>query len=289
MSSTSTIEWTESTWNPVTGCTKVSPGCDHCYAERITERFHGIGSFATVQLHPDRLDLPLKWRRPRRVFVNSMSDMFHADVPREFIGEVFDRMASAPRHVFQVLTKRAERMERVVRWLSEDQWNHDASGENVWLGVSVESPDYYARIRHLQRTPAAVRFLSLEPLLAPLPDLPLDGIHWVIVGGESGPGARAMHPDWVRAIRDQCTSAGVAFFFKQWGAWQEYTGREVKRHIETIWQWPRGTKYGPTQIGGHIAHMNRVGKHASGRELDGRTWDEMPTALPVPTPLVGLA
>ena len=243
MNATSKIEWTDATWNPVTGCTKVSPGCDHCYAETFAERWRGIPGHPYEQgfelkLWPDRLALPGRWAKPRRVFVNSMSDLFHVDVPREYIAEVFDVMLTNSQHTYQVLTKRAERMERVVRWYAGlgDAYSGRA-GRSVWLGVSVESPTYYSRIRHLQRTPAAVRFLSCEPLLAPLPDLPLDGIHWVIVGGESGPGSRPMHPDWVRDIRDQCQRAGVAFFFKQWGG---------------------------------------VRKKATGRELDGRTWDEMP-------------
>lgn len=239
----SAIEWTDATWNPVTGCTKVSPGCDHCYAERLTERFHGPGSFTTVRLHPERLDAPLHWQKPRRVFVNSMSDLFHADVPWEFLEAVIDKMLTASQHTYQVLTKRAERMERLIARYADrppcPAWRTTKPPRHVWLGVSVESPTYYSRIRHLQRTPAAVRFLSCEPLLAPLPHLPLDGIGWVIVGGESGPGARPMHRDWVVEIRDQCVAAGVPFFFKQWG------GRTPK---------------------------------VGGRVLDGRTWDEYPTA-----------
>ncbi len=226
MSGSSTIEWTDATWNPVTGCTKVSPGCDHCYAERITERFHGKGSFEHVVLHRERLDAPSRWHRPRRVFVNSMSDLFHVNVPEEFVCEVLSVCAQNRQHVFQILTKRAERLERLIRGGYERNPLLDL--QNVWFGVSVESSTYYARVRHLQRVPdhaagydrhpGTVRFLSCEPLLAPLPDLPLDGIGWVIVGGESGAGARPMQADWVRDIRDQCERADVAFFFKQAGA-----------------------------------------------------------------------
>ncbi len=223
---TSSIEWTEYTWNPVTGCQKVSPGCDHCYAETFAERWRGIPGHPYEQgfdltLRPERLQQPFKWKKPSRVFVNSMSDLFHADVPAEYIEQVWETMRGTPRHTYQILTKRAERMERLTRGLT----SLSEPAPNVWLGVSVESPTYYSRIRHLQRTPAAVRFLSCEPLLAPLPDLPLDGIAWVIVGGESGHGARPMHPDWVRDIRDQCQRAGVALFVKQMGSvWARSTG-----------------------------------------------------------------
>jgi len=234
MSSSTGIEWTDATWNPMTGCTKVSPGCKHCYAERLANRLYAMGNrryarrFA-LTLHPDLLDLPLSWRRPRRVFVNSMSDLFHEDVPESFIEGVFATMATARWHQFQILTKRSARLREVaprLRWPS-----------NVWQGVSVESASYVSRVRDLQAVPAAVRFLSVEPLLGAIPVLPLDGIAWVIVGGESGPGRRPVDPAWVRDLRDQCVAAGVPFFFKQWG------GRTPK---------------------------------ANGRELDGRTWDEMP-------------
>ena len=234
----SSIEWTTETWNPVTGCTKVSPGCDHCYAETFAERWRGVPGHPysmgfDLALRPERLEQPLRWARPRTVFVNSMSDLFHAQVPEAFIADVFDVMRRASWHQFQVLTKRAERLERLARRI--------AVPPNVWLGVSVETPAYYSRIRHLSRVPAPVRFLSCEPLLDALPTLPLDAIDWVIVGGESGPGARTMKPEWVRDIREQCRRAGVAFFFKQWGG---------------------------------------VRKKFSGRLLDGRTWDEMPVRAP---------
>lgn len=234
MAQNSSIEWTETTWNPLTGCTKISPGCKHCYAERMSLRLQAMGqpNYAngfelTVQEH--MVEVPLRWRKPRLVFVNSMSDLFHKDAPEEFILRVFDVMRRASWHIFQVLTKRSERL---LKLSSEIDWP-----ENVWMGVSVERSDYYYRIDDLRRTGAKVRFLSLEPLLGPLRCLSLDGIHWVIVGGESGPGARPMRRTWVTDIRDQCRAAGVPFFFKQWGG---------------------------------------VFKSRNGRELDGRTWDEMP-------------
>ena len=230
----SSIEWTTATWNPVTGCTKVSPGCDHCYAETFAERWRGVVGHPyergfDLMLRPERLGQPLQWRRPARIFVNSMSDLFQVGVAEAFIAEVFDVMRRANWHTFQVLTKRAERLERVCRRIDIP--------DNVWLGVSVETPTYYSRIRHLARVNARVRFLSCEPLLAALPNIPLDGIGWVIAGGESGPGARPMDVAWARDIRDQCQRLEVPFFFKQWG------GTNKKR---------------------------------AGRELDGQLWDAMP-------------
>jgi protein gp37 len=228
------IEWTDATWNPVTGCSKISPGCKNCYAERLSLRLQAMGNpryrngFA-VTLHPDQLTLPLRWPQPRLIFVNSMSDLFHEAVPEEFIRRVFEVMVRADWHIFQILTKRAERPAALAPRLP---WP-----ENVWQGVSVENARYTWRITHLQKVPAAVRFLSLEPLLGPIPNLVLDGIQWVIVGGESGPHHRPADPAWVRDIRDQCVAAGIPFFFKQWG------GRTPK---------------------------------AGGRFLDGRVWDEMP-------------
>jgi protein gp37 len=230
----SSIEWTEMTWNPVTGCTKVSPGCKHCYAERMARRLKAMGvrSYANgfkLTLQPQMLELPLRWRTPRTVFVNSMSDLFHSGVPFSFIQRVFDVMRRAHWHTFQVLTKRSDRL---LELNSEIDWP-----ENVWMGVSVENEKYKFRIDDLRKTDAKIKFLSLEPLLGPLADLNLRNIDWVIVGGESGPGARPMLQEWVEDIRDQCNSAQVAFFFKQWG------GTNKKR---------------------------------SGRELEGRTWDDMP-------------
>lgn len=237
MGAKSAIEWTESTWNPVTGCTKISPGCAHCYAERMAKRLQAMGqaNYANgfrVTVHERALDLPLRWRTPQMIFVNSMSDLFHPDVPTDFILGVFDVMRKADRHVFQVLTKRSARLRELSEVLP---W-----APNIWVGVTVETQDYSSRIDHLRATAAARRFLSLEPLLGPMPCLDLSGIHWVIVGGESGPGARPMQEDWVVQIRDQCQKADVPFFFKQWG------GTFKKRH---------------------------------GRRLEGRLWDEMP-ALP---------
>ncbi len=214
----STIEWTESTWNPLTGCTKVSPGCANCYAERMARRLQAMGQanyrngFA-LTMHEQALELPLRWRKPQVIFVNSMSDLFHQDVPLDYIRRVFDVMQRASWHQFQVLTKRAERLEELA---SELPWPR-----NVWMGVSVENADYTWRIDHLRRTGAAVKFLSVEPLLGPLGHLDLAGIDWVIVGGESGPGARPLMDEWVIEVRDQCQAAGVPFFFKQWGGVQK--------------------------------------------------------------------
>ena len=234
MSSHSPIEWTESTWNPVTGCSRVSPGCAHCYAERMARRLRAMGQanyrngFA-LTIHEHALGLPLTWRKPQVIFVNSMSDLFHEDVPLEFIRRVFEVMREADWHVFQVLTKRAERLAECA---GEIAWP-----ANVWMGVSVENEDYLRRVDLLRRTPAAVKFLSLEPLLGPVPGLDLAGIDWVIVGGESGPGARPMREEWALEVRDKCLAAGVPFFFKQWG----------------------GTN-----------------KKKAGKVLEGRTWEEMP-------------
>jgi protein gp37 len=230
----SAIEWTDATWNPVTGCTKVSPGCKNCYAERLASRLQAMGNrrysngFA-VTLHPDQLELPLRWRQPRQIFVNSMSDLFHESVPNEYIRRAFHVMVKAHWHVFQVLTKRAGRLAELAADLP---WP-----SNVWQGVSVENVRCASRVAHLVKVPAAVRFLSVEPLLGPIPALPLEGIDWVIVGGESGPRHRPLRSEWVRDIRDQCVQADVAFFFKQWG------GRTPK---------------------------------AGGRLLDGREWNAMP-------------
>jgi protein gp37 len=234
MAGNSHIEWTDATWNPVTGCSKVSPGCKHCYAERMAKRLQAMGqpNYANgfeVTLQPHMLELPLEWKRPRRVFVNSMSDLFHKDVPLSFIKRVFSVMRRANWHQYQLLTKRSERLLEVSPLIA---WE-----PHIWIGVSVENDDYTSRIDDLRKTGADVKFLSLEPLLGPLRKLNLRGMDWVIVGGESGPGARPMNPDWVREIRDQCVRANVPFFFKQWG--------------------------GPF-------------KKRTGRVLDGRTWDQMP-------------
>lgn len=235
------IEWTDSTWNPVTGCTKVSLGCQHCYAERMSSRLRAMAHprYANgfrVTLHEDLLDLPRTWAKPRMVFVNSMGDLFHGDVPLWFIRRVFESMRRSRQHVFQILTKRAGRLLQLADKLD---WS-----PNIWMGVTVESQAYVSRIDSLRRIPAAVRFVSLEPLLGPIEQLELDQIDWVIVGGESGPGARPMRPEWVRSVREKCLQADAAFFFKQWGG---------------------------------------VNKKRAGRVFDGRTWEEYParhTPLP---------
>jgi protein gp37 len=311
----SKIEWTDRTWNPVTGCTKVSPGCDHCYAEGIARRFAGSKAFPRgfdVTLHSERLGAPQRWRKPSRVFVNSMSDLFHDAIPDRFIADVFAVMAITPRHTYQVLTKRQGRMRSLLAAPSFIDLIADAvrvRGEvysrelvgwplpNVWLGVSVEDQQRAdLRIPALLDTPAAVRFLSCEPLLGPV-DLRLalaghcpthdfsggfcvqrhhQGVQhfgWVIVGGESGPGARPMHPAWVRQLRDQCTAAGVPFFFKQWGEWTPYRSVLDRMHRPLhVWEDDLGPDGADTEV-------CRLGKKLAGRELDGRTWDEFPTPV----------
>lgn len=218
MSAQTGIEWTDSTWNPVSGCTKVSPGCDNCYAERIAERFRGTPDHPfehgfDLTLRPHKLKGPLSWKRPRRIFVNSMSDLFHKDIPRPFIDQVFDTMETANWHVYQVLTKRSSLLRRYIN----ERYAGSACPPHIWLGVSVEDRRALVRLRHLSRANAAIRFASFEPLLEDLGEIDLAGIHWAIVGGESGPRARPIDADWVRNIRDQCLTSRVAFFFKQWG------------------------------------------------------------------------
>ncbi len=254
MAQTTTIEWTETTWNPVIGCTKVSPGCVHCYAERMAHRLvamakadreagRNAGKKATylnvvgrdgawngkVYLDEQAVETPRRWRSPRMIFVNSMGDLFHHGVSLEFVRRVFTVMNGCPQHTFQILTKRPE---RAARFSSKLQWT-----PNIWMGATVETADFTCRAKHIQETGAKVKFLSVEPLLGPIPKLPLTGIDWVIVGGESGPGARPMLADWVRQIQKRCVEHKVPFFFKQWGG---------------------------------------IDKKANGRTLDGRTWDEMP-------------
>jgi protein gp37 len=237
MSANTPIEWVDATWNPLTGCTKVSPGCAHCYAERLSKRLKLMGNpnYANgfrVFLHEHMLAQPLKWKKPQRVFVNSMSDLYHKDVPFNFIHKVFDVMCRADWHIFKILTKRAERLEELSPRLP---WP-----DNIWQGVSVENADYTWRIDHLRRTGAKTKFLSIEPLLGPIPDLDLTGIDWIIIGGESGPGARPMAKEWVFDIIAQARAHAVPVFFKQWG----------------------GTN-----------------KKKTGRELDGKTYDEMPSPV----------
>lgn len=286
MADKSAIEWTDATWNPVTGCTEVTPGCDNCYAKTFAERWRGTPGHYFEQgfdvvLRPDKLTLPLTWRKPRRVFVNSMSDLFHKDVPDEFIARVFAIMSQTPQHTYQVLTKRHGRMRSLLN-AKREEWSAFTGPwplPNVWLGVSVEDQDRAnLRIPALIDTPAAVRWLSCEPLLGPVDlrrtdkDALVDGgIDWVVVGGESGHGARPMHPHWARDLRDQCTSAGVPFFFKQWGEWAPNGFRGI------------GNFRGKEQLSGpvldkmgHREVIERVGKKTAGRELDGRTWDEYP-------------
>jgi protein gp37 len=246
MAENSAIEWTNSTWNPVTGCTKVSAGCDHCYAERFSERFRGVAGhpFETgfdLTLRPERVEQPKGWRRPRLIFVNSMSDLFHKNIPRDFVSRVFDTMESADWHIYQVLTKRSSLMRNFVNQRYPD---HSAPA-HIWLGVSIENASTLNRLRHLKQTRAAVRFVSFEPLLGPIGAVDLADIHWVIAGGESGPGARPVEAAWVRELRDQCRAQRVAFFFKQWGGrspksggntldgrqWLEYPGTGINERL----------------------------------------------------------
>jgi protein gp37 len=225
MAENSAIEWTDSTWNPVTGCTKISAGCDNCYAARFSERFRGVPGhpFETgfdLTLRPERLQQPLAWKRPRMIFVNSMSDLFHKDIPKSHIAAVFDTMEKADWHIYQVLTKRSSLLMKFIN----ERYRSRPAPWHMWFGVSVENEQATSRIAHLQKANAALRFLSVEPLVAPVGRLNLRGIHWVIVGGESGPGARMMHPAWAIDVRNQCVSARVAFFFKQWGGRSPKTG-----------------------------------------------------------------
>ena len=222
MADNSAIEWTDATWNPVTGCTKITRGCDNCYAARFAERWRGIPGHPYEQgfdlrTWPERLDQPARWKRQRMIFVNSMSDLFHKDVPREFIDKVFDRMEETDRHTYQVLTKRSSLMRDYLKRRYPGGAKSARAPAHIWCGVSVEDSAAAGRIRHLQDAPATVRFLSIEPLLGPVGDIDLDGISWVIAGGESGPNARPMRLEWARGLRDRCAEAGVPFFFKQWG------------------------------------------------------------------------
>jgi protein gp37 len=243
MADGSSIEWTDATWNPVTGCTKITAGCDNCYAARFAERFRGVVGHPfergfDLMLRPDRISQPLAWRRPRMIFVNSMSDLFHKSVPRSFIDHVFDTMEEADWHIFQVLTKRSPLMRAYLRY----RYGDGRPSPHLWFGVSIENSSYKARIEHLRGSPAEVRFLSIEPLIGPVGRINLNGIHWVIAGGESGPGARPMNIEWARDIRNQCADSGVPFFFKQWGGLRPKSG---------------------------------------GRDLDGREWNELPATMGV--------
>jgi protein gp37 len=227
MAENSAIEWTDATWNPVTGCTKISRGCDNCYAARFSERFRGVAGHPfengfDLTVRRERLIQPLKWKRPRMIFVNSMSDLFHKNIPRDFVSAVFDTMERADWHIYQVLTKRSSLMQKFIneRYL-------DRSPAHIWFGVSVENKSAISRIIHLQNTKASVRFVSFEPLIGPVGKLYLEGIHWVIVGGESGPHARLVQIDWIKDIRDQCVAKHVAFFFKQWGGKSPKSGGRI--------------------------------------------------------------
>lgn len=333
MADRSAIEWTDATWNPLVGCTHVSPGCDHCYAARQASGrlrdlpvYSGLavdGRFTgEVRYLPERLEQPLRWRRPRRIFVNSMGDLFHRDVLAQmhlegapFLAEVFAVMAMAKRHTFQVLTKRPQLMAAVLttalfrlevnaallrRGVSVMPGGFDSPWPpNMWLGTSIESDAYAWRADHVRDTPAALRWLSLEPLLGPLPSLDLTDIDWVVVGGESGPSARPMHPAWARDIRDQCVAAGIPFHFKQWGAWEPVEPVYVDDHDDVLLDGyddvdvvsfnrsgqveqrlpgvgrPQGHQPNPA---GEPWWMAKVGARAAGRELDGRTWDQYPGA-----------
>lgn len=241
MSDGTAIEWTDATWNPVTGCTKITRGCDNCYAARFAERWRGIAGHPfengfDLTLRPERVGQPLRWKRPRMIFVNSMSDLFHKKVPRSFIDSVFDTMEAAHWHTFQVLTKRSSPMRNYLR----GRYGDERGPGHIWCGVSVEDADGVPRITHLRESPAGVRFLSVEPLIGAVGEMDLTGIDWVIAGGESGPGARPIHLEWVREVRDQCLAQNVAFFFKQWGGIRPKSG---------------------------------------GRELDGQEWNQFPETL----------
>ncbi len=244
MASTTEIEWTDATWNPVTGCTKITHGCDLCYAERFSERFrdvpgHPFENGFDLTLRPERLSQPLRWRQPKRIFVNSMSDLFHKEVPRRFIDSVFDTMEMASWHTFQVLTKRSSLMVRYLRYRYETM----LAPPHIWLGVSVEDERNAVRLRHLKSAQATVKFVSFEPLLGPVGTVDLTGIDWAIVGGESGPRARPMAEDWALEIRNQCRTAGVAFFFKQWGGTRPKSGGRLLCGRE--WnQYPKVSRHG---------------------------------------------
>lgn len=323
MAENTAIEWTHRegttprTWNPTTGCDRLSAGCDHCYALTLAKRLKGMGSpkyqadgdprtsgpgFG-VATHADTLADPLKWRKPSTVFVNSMSDLFHARVPRAFVARVFAVMAATPQHTYQILTKRPERMARMLVQGGQLLVNAIESEReavtlcdatwplpNVWLGTSIESAEHVGRADHLRRTPALQRFVSAEPLLGPLDALNLDGISWLIAGGESGHGARPLHPDWLRSLRDQCAAADVAFFLKQWGEYGQLPQRPTDLGVTvandgTVYQsgdlvWPDGPRVGEAIRAdhghAHLHAMYRVGKKFAGRELDGRTHDDYP-------------
>lgn len=272
----SAIEWTDATWNPTTGCDLLSPGCDHCYAKIMSARLMAMGqpkyqNNFKLTLHPDTLDIPRGWKKPSMIFVNSMSDLFHHDVPPGYIQRVFQTMRETPWHRYQVLTKRSGRLLALT-----DQIDWPA---NVWMGVSIENAKYLSRADHLRKTGATIKFLSLEPLLGPLGQINLEGIHWAIVGGESGHGARPMHPDWVREINEQCAANGTAFFFKQWGHWRprESSDGDKQPMIRLTNAGANGQILGVE--GGNDVWMQAVGKKKAGALLDGKAYRQFPEVV----------
>ena len=295
------ISWTDATWNAIRGCRRVSKGCQNCYAERMASRFCDEGQpyegiarrtdngprwTGTLAFIEDRLDQPIRWKRSRMIFVNSMSDLFWEEVPDEIIKLHFQIMREAFHHTYQILTKRPHRMKQFISQMVMDTVDgfdpFPCDYEHVWLGTSVESEEFVDRIAHLQDTPAAVRFLSVEPLIGPL-DLRgrLDGIHWVIVGGESGPGARPMHPDWARNIRDTCADAGVAFHFKQWGGWTEASWDSNNPGPVSANERYLNLAGGHGFHGERVIKVRRASKSKAGRILDGKVWSEMPAGASV--------
>jgi protein gp37 len=279
VSDRSSIEWTQATWNPTTGCDQTSPGCDNCYALTLARRLKAMGNpkYQTdgavgtsgpgfrLTLHDNELALPYRWARPRVVFVNSMSDLFHKNVPLGFIKDVFAVMADTPRHTYQLLTKRSKRLLQIAERL---EW-----APNIWMGVSVETDRYSFRVDHLREVGAAVRFISAEPLLGPLESLDLSGIDWLIAGGESGKVARPMHPTWVRQLRDACEQTGTPFFFKQWGTWAPAS---LESELSVTVGGDRVRSSALLGVPGAPAPVKRMSRASAGRQLDGRTWDAMP-------------
>lgn len=299
MSTNTSIEWTDATWSPTTGCDRISPGCDNCYALTMAKRLKAMGSahyqndgdprtsgpgFKLTTHEDDSVLAPLRWKKPRRVFVNSMSDLFHDDVPEQFIAKVFGIMALAPQHTYQILTKRPQRMARMLNGALFAGFASDWAGQEipvwplpyVWLGTSIESDKYTFRADYLRKTPAAVRFISAEPLLGPLPSLNLTGIDWLIVGGESGPGARPMHPQWARDLRDQAHATDTAYFFKQWGAWAPGMLPDKSYGSHRVCYDGTFYKNTPTSYMSNEEFICRVGKKLAGRLLDGFEWNEFP-------------
>ncbi|TWU39830.1 Phage protein Gp37/Gp68 [Novipirellula aureliae] len=272
----SDIEWTDETWNPVTGCTQISPGCENCYALRMSHRLQAMGvdnyrNAFELTTHDHVLEKPLSWKKPRKVFVNSMSDLFHRDVPVEFIERVFDVCRRAHWHQFQILTKRSQRLAREA-----DRFDWP---DNVWIGTSVESQDYTFRVDHLRQVPAAVRFISFEPLIGPVDRVDLTGIDWAIVGGESGPGSRPSHPDWFRKLRKLCEKQDTAFFFKQYGDYAPAPEGTAEKKIVKIGRQGDIRDRSDKKPRKTDAAVVRMGKGNAGRTLDGQTWDAYPEVV----------